>query len=138
METPSYGLAHLWAQADPVIAVTGLLLLLMSVASWATLLTKALRLTRLKKAVNSAAAELDASVSSGLQALAAIGGDSPHHQLLMRAQQARHGDAKSLEARTASQLKRGLGRIRAELEQGLTLLASVGATAPFIGLFGTV
>lgn len=138
METQNYGYAHLWAQADPVITLTGIVLLVMSLASWATLLTKALRLARLKKTVDATASELDGSVSAALQSLAASGADTPHRQLLMRASLARHGDAAALEARTASQLKRGLGRIRGELEQGLTLLASVGATAPFIGLFGTV
>lgn len=138
MEPNNYGLTHLWTHADPVIIVTAALLLLMSLSSWATLLSKALRLWRLKQTVSTAARLLDGPVAGALRELAGQAADGPHQQLLARANEARHGDATGLEARTASQLKRGLGRIRGELESGLTLLASVGATAPFIGLFGTV
>jgi len=35
-------------------------------------------------------------------------------------------------------LRREINRVSARLERGLTLLASVGSTAPFVGLFGTV
>ena len=35
-------------------------------------------------------------------------------------------------------LRQEINRVSARLESGLTLLASVGSTAPFIGLFGTV
>ncbi len=35
-------------------------------------------------------------------------------------------------------LRQEINRVSARLENGLTLLASVGATAPFVGLFGTV
>ena len=36
------------------------------------------------------------------------------------------------------QLRNAIGRVTARLEWGQTLLASVGSTAPFVGLFGTV
>lgn len=35
-------------------------------------------------------------------------------------------------------IRRGLRQSVAKLESGLAILASVGATAPFVGLFGTV
>jgi biopolymer transport protein ExbB len=35
-------------------------------------------------------------------------------------------------------LRREINRVSSRLESGLTLLASVGSTAPFVGLFGTV
>lgn len=138
MGSNNYGLAHLWIHSDPVIIATAVLLLLMSLASWATLLSKALRLWWLKQTVSTAARLLDGPIPGALRKLTWQAADGPHQQLLTRVKEAHHGDAAGLEARTASQLKCGLSRIRGELESGLTLLASVGATAPFIGLFGTV
>ncbi|HEY6966474.1 MAG TPA: MotA/TolQ/ExbB proton channel family protein, partial [Burkholderiales bacterium] len=60
---------------------------------------------------------------------------SRHHQ--------RHGADKLDEAGSAAEfLTRAMRRVidedTARLESGLTVLASVGSTAPFIGLFGTV
>ncbi len=39
---------------------------------------------------------------------------------------------------TTRALRRSIGASRRHLGRGLTLLASIGATAPFVGLFGTV
>jgi biopolymer transport protein ExbB len=52
----------------------------------------------------------------------------------------RHTLARALEPQdyTASMLRAALHRGARELESGLSVLASVGATAPFVGLFGTV
>ena len=35
-------------------------------------------------------------------------------------------------------MRQEINRVSSRLESGLTLLASVGSTAPFVGLFGTV
>lgn len=49
-----------------------------------------------------------------------------------------HSSADDRMERTDRAVREYLGRERAELEKGLTLLATLGANAPFIGLFGTV
>jgi biopolymer transport protein ExbB len=55
----------------------------------------------------------------------------------------RHGASRLAEAGTGAEflsrtIKSVLDEETARLEAGLTVLASVGATAPFVGLFGTV
>ena len=60
-----------------------------------------------------------------------------------QAHHARYGAAKLEEAGTSSEfvtrtIKKVLDEEMTRLENGLTLLATVGATAPFVGLFGTV
>lgn len=48
------------------------------------------------------------------------------------------GHSGGAEAILERSLRQHIQRERNRLEQGLTLLASIGSTAPFIGLFGTV
>ncbi|CAG0950644.1 partial Tol-Pal system protein TolQ, partial [Anaerolineae bacterium] len=65
------------------------------------------------------------------------------HAMHARDHHARYGAAKLEEAGTASDfvtrtIKKVLDEETMRLENGLTVLATVGATAPFVGLFGTV
>ena len=65
------------------------------------------------------------------------------HAMQAQAHHARYGAAKLEEAGTSSEfvtrtIKKVLDEETARLENGLTVLATVGATAPFVGLFGTV
>jgi biopolymer transport protein ExbB len=65
------------------------------------------------------------------------------HAMFARAHHAKHGAAKLAETGTAAEfltrtMRSVIDEETARVETGLTLLASVGATAPFVGLFGTV
>src|SRR6186713_138732 len=65
------------------------------------------------------------------------------HAMQAQAHHARYGAAKLEEAGTSSEfvtrtIKKVLDEEMSRLENGLTVLATVGATAPFVGLFGTV
>ena len=51
MNTPQFGIAHLWAQSDSVNRSVALLLLLMSLASWSVILFKAWSLWRMRRHV---------------------------------------------------------------------------------------
>ncbi len=48
------GLSHLWTQGDFVMRATAIILLIMSLASWIVILTKAWDLVRLKKMAHGA------------------------------------------------------------------------------------
>ncbi|HKY90499.1 MAG TPA: MotA/TolQ/ExbB proton channel family protein [Nevskiaceae bacterium] len=66
-----------------------------------------------------------------------------YHGLIASRHHARHGVNKLDEAGTSSDfvtriLKRTIDEDTARLESGLTVLASIGSTAPFVGLLGTV
>ncbi|MBI5722168.1 MAG: MotA/TolQ/ExbB proton channel family protein [Burkholderiales bacterium] len=149
----AFGLAHLLAQSDAVGRTLLFLLLAMSAASWALIAVKGYALVRRKRR---SAAFLDFfwnahSLDEVQQHLAGEGARDPFghlsaHALHAQAHHARHarqGGARLAEAGTASEyitrtIKKVLDEETMRLESGLTLLATVGATAPFVGLFGTV
>ncbi len=147
MNTPQFGIAHLWAQSDSVNRSVALLLLLMSLASWSVILFKAWSLWRMRRHVASAAAFWHAtSHAEGVELLAARP-DNPFLDLALRGQEAsqHHSDKQNelhgvlnLSDWLQSCLRQSLDDTAARLQAGLSILASVGSTAPFVGLFGTV
>ena len=144
------GMGHFIAQADIVGKVLLVMLLAMSVLSWAILAIKGLTLVVRRRRSEAFlnlfwnATSLDAVANE----IATHGATDPFshltsHAMHARAHHARYGAAKLEEAGTASDfvtrtIKKVLDEETMRLENGLTLLATVGATAPFVGLFGTV
>jgi biopolymer transport protein ExbB len=138
------GLSHFWDRSDAVGRAVALLLLAMSVAAWVVILWKGwvLRRAAHDNERGSAAFWTAASVDDARARLNAIDRERLLLPLVEAAvAQPGHG---TLEAggQQAAQLTR---RLRDALHQGLAhlqygqvLLASVGSTAPFVGLFGTV
>ena len=146
------GFAHFWSGADAVVRVAALLLLLFSLLSWAVILS---RLASMRHGQPSAGALSSFWVAptahDGLPALAAI--DRSGH-LLALAQAAARAEtgllpapeddvviaatAGVIDAALSRELRGALAERAARLDAGMTLLASVGSTAHFIGLFGTV
>ncbi|PKO30123.1 MAG: biopolymer transporter ExbB [Betaproteobacteria bacterium HGW-Betaproteobacteria-7] len=144
----AFGLAHLWAQGDAVSHSVAVLIVVMSVASWYLILAKAWDWWRMRKAAKAVAAFWAAnSVSEGIDKLRAAGEDSPYAQLATQANCCNH-DCETVTGRLASRfdpseqmeraLRQQLSTSQASMESGLTFLATTGATAPFVGLFGTV
>ena len=144
------GLGHFIAQSDALGKTLLAILIAMSVLSWAILLVKSLsfivRRRRSDHFLNLFwnATSLDAVANE----IATHGAADPFshltsHAMHAQAHHARYGAAKLEEAGTASDfvtrtIKKVLDEETMRLENGLTLLATVGATAPFVGLFGTV
>lgn len=148
MQENAFGFAHLWASGDIVSHTIAIVLALMSITSWYLILAKAADWFQMRQA----ARKLDdfwaaRSFGEGVERLASKGGTNPFVQL---AEQADHcnlqcetaSDQLSARFDPAEQMERNLRQqlsgTQAELESGLTLLATTGATAPFVGLFGTV
>jgi len=138
------GLADFWSQADTVGRAVAALLLAMSIGAWAVILWKAWVLRRTRRDLARAVpAFWDArSLADGRARLAALDRERVLLPLLDAA--AASGAAGTLHAagRAQSQLTRrlrdALHRGLAHLQFGQPLLASIGSTAPFVGLFGTV
>jgi len=146
----SMGFGHFIAQSDFVGKCLFGVLVLMSVASWALVAKKGLaQVLRSKRS----AAFLDffwnARSLDAVQAeIATHGAKDPFshlsaHALHAQAHHARHGAARLAEAGSANDfitrtIKKVLDEETTRLESGLTTLATIGATAPFVGLFGTV
>ena len=131
------GFAHFLAQTDAVGMAILAMLLLMSVASWYLIVTKAIALALERRRSRRFLAQFwDAPAVGTVQARLAEGpADEPFTHLSQHALAAHgKGDAEFL----TRAMRRVIDENTARLESGLTVLASVGSTAPFIGLFGTV
>ena len=145
-----FGIAHLWAQADWVSQAVGLLLLGMSIASWYLIALKMLRLARSGRRDEAVEAFWRApSLAAGLKALRELAPASPCDDLASQAAAAaehcrHHAHSQTLGAGLDSgefltrALRKSIALSTSRLEAGLTVLASIGSTAPFVGLFGTV
>lgn len=142
-----FGLANVWAQGDFVTRGVALLLLLMSVASWTLLVLKSLDLMRYRRLSRQAQDFWHSKdLSSGLAGLGQDPGN-PFRQLVEQGMQAsshhQQTDAELQDALDRNEwitrnLRQVVDDFTARLQSGLAVLASVGSTAPFVGLFGTV
>ena len=138
------GLDHFWQQSDSVGRSVSLLLLAMSVSAWVVILWKGWVLRRATLDIARAVpAFWDAqTVDDGRARLTAM--DRERVLLPLLDAIASRSAAGTLETsgQLASQLTRrlrdALHRGLAHLQFGQVLLASIGSTAPFVGLFGTV
>jgi biopolymer transport protein ExbB len=142
-----FGLTNLWIQGDWVTRFVALLLLAMSLASWTVILSKALSL---RYARQQAKASEDFWHSADLaEGLDKLGSDAtnPFHALAMEGREAiahhQHSQPQLHDTLDVSDwltrcLRSRLDEATARLQAGLAVLASVGSTAPFVGLFGTV
>ena len=146
----SLGLAHFLAQTDSVGNAIFIILVVMSVATWYLIFAKTLqrliarhRTARFLKTFWNAT-----SLTAVEQHLEHNHPNEPfshlaYHAIVSARHHARHGATRLNDAGSASDfLTRSMRRVideeTARLEWGLTVLASVGSTAPFVGLFGTV
>ncbi|WP_420105510.1 MotA/TolQ/ExbB proton channel family protein [Herbaspirillum huttiense] len=146
MEVSPYGLQSLWAQGDIVTRAVAILLISMSIASWYVILTKALSLLRMRKS-GAAARSVFWTAGDLESALATLGNDNPFSALaragrtaLLHHQQ-HHGhlhEQLAISDWITLGLRQSIDEAAASLQAGMAVLASVGSTAPFVGLFGTV
>ena len=142
-----FGLASVWTQGDFVTKSVAVLLLLMSLASWMVIVLKALDIVKYKKHAKQAedfwhSEDFAAGVTK-------LGNDptNPFRHLALEGREAtaHHRNTKvhlhdSLDVSdwVTRSLRNTIDEFTARLQSGLAILASVGSTAPFIGLFGTV
>ena len=142
-----FGLLHVWAQGDWVTRSVFALLLLMSVASWVVILVKALGVVRAKR--QAARVESFWHSADMAEGLAKLGDDetNPFRQLAVegreaaahhRATKAQLHDSLDASDWISRALRNSIDATTGKLQAGLAILASVGSTAPFVGLFGTV
>jgi len=142
-----FSLLSLFLRADIVVKLVMVGLLLASVVCWAIMFEKIILLRRVRRAADS----FDADFWSGesLQSLYRTIGSGPKHPMAnvflnamrewLRQDGGRNGAAsanllpaieRSLQSTIAQEIE--------QLEGRLPILATVGAVAPFVGLFGTV
>jgi biopolymer transport protein ExbB len=149
-EPATMGLAHFLGQSDAVGTALLGVLLLMSVISWVLIATKGLTQFVLKRRSEAFLNFFwNATSLDEVQAeITTHGVREPFahltaHAMHAKAHHAKYGAAKLAEAGSEQEfltrtIKKVLDEETMQLESGLTLLATIGATAPFVGLFGTV
>lgn len=146
-----FGIAHVWAQGDFVTRGIALTLLIMAALSWGVMAAKywnALRLRRLTRHAEWTfwdAGDVDEGVRRLNEAAPSPGGNPFLALALSGRQAAEHRRVRShlhdrLDASdwVARCLDDTIDESTVRMQSGLALLASVGSTAPFVGLFGTV
>ncbi len=136
-QTQALGFAHFLAQTDAVARVMLAILLAMSIATWYLIATKTLEhwLERRRSRRFLEAFWRDTSLATLQGGVSERASPDSFSQLTRNALAAhRKGDAEYL----TRAMRRVIDEDSARLESGLTVLASVGSTAPFVGLFGTV
>ena len=136
-----YGLAALWSGSDLVAKAVLLIMVIMSAGSWYILVVKWIEQQRmLTQAKATEAFWTAASVAQGVDTLAA---GSPFRFIAQAGADAsvKHaGLLGQIDLNTwiTMSIQRAIERVQGRLQNGLAFLATVGSTAPFVGLFGTV
>lgn len=146
----STGVLHFIQQSDAVGKTLFVILALMSVASWYLIIVKGILSFRLKRRSQNFVREFwsASSLEQVENEIATHGAREPFSHLASHAIHAQKHHAKygamrleekgSTDAFVSRIMRKVMDEETARLENGLTLLASVGSTAPFVGLFGTV
>jgi biopolymer transport protein ExbB len=137
-----YGIVALWQQGDTVAICTLLILVAMSMVSWYVIFSRLIaqsrmkRFARLTQAQSWTADTLSASASSLSEknpfrfvAEKGLHGAKKHSQL---------SDSVDFNTWVSMVIDRATSDVSNRMQGGLSVLATVGSTAPFVGLFGTV
>jgi biopolymer transport protein ExbB len=138
-----YGLEALWKQGDFVARGTLIIMIIMSMGSWYIIFTKVFEQRKLLRSAKAAGEKFwtSGSVKKGLETLdegsafrfiaeQGLNADE-HHEGSLVDQIDRH-------TWISMSVTRAVENIASRLQDGLAFLATVGSTAPFVGLFGTV
>jgi biopolymer transport protein ExbB len=138
------GFAHFWQQGDLVTRAVAVLLLLMSISAWVVIFWKGWLLRRVRRDIERAVPAFWSApdLSGGREQLMAFDRERVLEPLLSAAMASPNQNTLESRGHVDSQLTRrlrdALHGVLAQLQYGQVLLASIGSTAPFIGLFGTV
>ena len=138
------GFADFWQQGDVITRSVAVLLFLMSVSAWVLIFWKGWLLRRVRTDISRAVPAFwaAASVDAGRSQLVNFDREQVLAPLLSAAiatAPAQTLEAKGhLDSQLTRRLRDALHAVLAQLQFGQVLLASIGSTAPFIGLFGTV
>jgi biopolymer transport protein ExbB len=138
-----YGLSALWKNGDFVARFVLCLLVAMSMGSWYIMITKFFEQFRANRRAKSADQQLWSAptLAEGVKQLEEA---SPFRFIAETAIEAgEHHDEALLEAVDRNtwidaSVERAITNVSNRLQDGLAFLATVGSTAPFVGLFGTV
>jgi len=138
-----YGLEAMWRDGDFVSKGTLIILVIMSMGSWYILITKLLDQMKMKRQAGETRSKFwkAQSIQAGTSQLAQ--GSAFRFIAESGLKATEHHDGALLEqidlnTWVTMSVQRAVDKIQSRLQDGLAFLATVGSTAPFVGLFGTV
>ncbi len=136
-----FSLMNLFIRADIVVKTVIILLIVCSVYSWAVIIEK----LRLFKKINQSSEEFETKFWNSKSAESFYNNlpaniDDPMAKVFKDAMQnlLKKKSRTDLNSRMTTMLETGIEKQVSKINKGFTFLATVGSTAPFIGLFGTV
>lgn len=147
MSPNPYGIEALWLQGDFVTKSVAIILLLMSIASWYVMVTRSWRVIRIRRASRKMPGFwLTHSFDEGLSVLGNASRNPFYHLATEGKAASEHHATKKEDLHgkiglgdwLTDCLRGAIDESAERMQSGLSVLASVGATAPFVGLFGTV
>jgi biopolymer transport protein ExbB len=138
-----YGLEALWHQGDVVARTVLIIMLIMSMGSWYIIFTKLWEQHRLMKSGDAAAKDFwsAGSIKNGVGALKDGSAFRYIAESGIKASEHHEGtlvEQIDLHTWVSMSVQRAIDSVNSRLQDGLAFLATVGSTAPFVGLFGTV
>ena len=136
-----FSLLSLFLKADIIVKLVMISLILCSVYSWAVIIEK----YRLFKKINKSSEEFEEKFWNSKSAENFYNGlpshlEDPMSLVFQNAMEnlLKKKSKTNLSERMTAFLEGGIEKEMSKIEKGFTFLATVGSTAPFIGLFGTV
>ncbi len=141
VENP-YGLKAMLEHADVVAWTTFIIMVVMSIGTWYIMISKLVELNRIGRLAKQAERDFWSApnLSQGMEALkeqspfrfvaqAGLEATKKHDGLLAHI---------GFSDWVTQSIQRAIDSVQSNLQNGLAFLATVGSTAPFVGLFGTV
>ena len=141
VENP-YGLKALWNEGDIIAKTTLVIMVIMSIGTWYIMAAKLVELSKINRQAKAADKSFWAAptVAQGVDSLkeqspfrfiaqAGLESTKKHEGLLAHI---------SFSDWTSQSIQRATDSVQGNMQNGLAFLATVGSTAPFVGLFGTV
>ena len=136
-----FSLMNLFIRADIIVKSVIILLIACSIYSWAVIIDK----FKLFKKINQSTEEFEAKFWNSKSAESFYNNlpaniDDPMALVFKDAMQSllKRKSRTDLNTRMTTMLETGIEKQMSKISKGFTFLATVGSTAPFIGLFGTV
>jgi biopolymer transport protein ExbB len=141
-EENPYGLKALWNEGDWIAKTTLMILVIMSVASWYVIIAKYFEQAKVNRQADDAKNNFW-SAKSVAEGAGNLKEGSPFRFIAesgIEATQKHSGLMQHVDMNTwlTSGIQRAIDNVSSRMQDGLAVLATVGSTAPFVGLFGTV
>jgi biopolymer transport protein ExbB len=141
IENP-YGLKAMWAHADAVTMTTLITMIIMSLGTWYIMISKLVELNRIGRQAKQAERDFW-SAPNLAQGMEALKEESPFRFIAQAGLEAtkKHDGLLAhigFSDWVTQSISRAIDSVQSNMQNGLAFLATVGSTAPFVGLFGTV